>query len=38
MDHWNNVNPDQEPIGLPMDLTLDIEIRKAADDDDDEAA
>ena len=32
MDHWNSVNPDEKPIALPMDLTLDIEIRKAADD------
>jgi hypothetical protein len=37
--HWNAMNPDKEPIQLPMDLTLDIEIRKAADEqDDDEAA
>jgi hypothetical protein len=39
LDHWNNVNPDQEQISLPMDLTLDIEIRKAAEEgDEDEAA
>lgn len=38
-DHWNAVNPNMEPIQLPMDLSLDIEIRKAADEqDDDEAA
>jgi hypothetical protein len=36
LDHWNSVNTDEEPISLPMDLTLDIEIRKAADDDDDD--
>jgi hypothetical protein len=35
LDHWNSVNPGEKPIDLPMDLTLDIEIRKAADEDDD---
>ena len=34
LDHWNGAHPDEEPIVLPMDLTLDIEIRKAAGDDD----
>ncbi|MGX5799659.1 hypothetical protein ACWGS9_00235 [Bradyrhizobium sp. Arg314] len=38
LDHWNNVNPDLEPISLPMDLALDIEIRKASDDEPEEAA
>jgi hypothetical protein len=38
LDHWNSVNPDKEAIVLPMDLTLDIEIRKATDQDDEEAA
>ena len=38
LDHWNSVNPDKEPIALPMDLGLDIEIRKASGDDDDIAA
>ncbi len=33
LDHWNGVNQNEEPINLPMDITLDIEIRKAADDD-----
>jgi hypothetical protein len=33
LDHWNSVNPDKDSIALPMDLTLDIEIRKAADGD-----
>lgn len=32
LDHWNSVHPDQEAIQLPMDLAMDIEIRKAADD------
>jgi hypothetical protein len=31
LEHWNRINSDKEPIVLPMDLTLDIEIRKAAD-------
>ena len=34
VDHWNSVNPTEVPIELPMDFTLDIEIRKAADDND----
>jgi hypothetical protein len=38
LDHWNRVNEDQAPITLPMDLTLDIEIRKAAADGDEEKA
>jgi hypothetical protein len=38
LDHWHSINPHEEPIDLPMDLTLDIEIRKAADDDDDKKA
>jgi hypothetical protein len=38
LDHWNRVNAEKEPINLPMDLTLDIEIRKAAEDDDGEVA
>jgi hypothetical protein len=32
LDHWNCVNPDKELIQLPMDLTLDVEIRKVSDD------
>jgi hypothetical protein len=27
VDHWNRINPDQEPIQIEMDLTLDIDIR-----------
>jgi len=38
LDHWNSSNPEEQPIELPMDLTLDIEIRKAADDGEEEAA
>ncbi|SIQ83576.1 hypothetical protein [Bosea sp. TND4EK4] len=36
--HWNSINPEKEPIDLPMDLTFDIELRLNAPDDDDEAA
>lgn len=32
LDHWNRINPTEKAIELPMDLTMDIEIRKAADD------
>jgi len=38
LDHWNSVNPTEEPIQLPMDLTFDIELRKAADEDEDDEA
>ena len=40
MLHWNAIRPEEEHIDLPMDLTFDIELRRAAkeDDDDDEAA
>lgn len=38
LEHWNRINPEKEPIELPMDLTLDIEIRRAADDDEEGAA
>lgn len=37
-DHWNANHPDDEPIQLPMDLTFDIELRKNAPDDEEEAA
>jgi len=30
MDHWNNINPKEEPINIPMDFTEDIEERKNA--------
>ncbi len=38
LDHWNRINEKEEPISLPMDLTLDVEIRKAAADDDEPEA
>jgi hypothetical protein len=31
-DHWNSANPDQEPIQIPLDFELDIEIEKAKKD------
>lgn len=34
LERWNKINPAEEPIELPMDLTLDIEIAKHADEDD----
>jgi hypothetical protein len=38
LEHWNSINLSEEPIVLPMDLTPDIEWRKNAEDDDDNAA
>lgn len=37
-EHWKNIRPEEDWIELPMDLTLDIEIRRAAIDDEDDAA
>ncbi|MFO1174922.1 MAG: hypothetical protein U1E48_06900 [Paracoccaceae bacterium] len=31
LDHWNSIHPDEEPIGLPKDFEMDVEIRKATD-------
>jgi hypothetical protein len=36
LDHWHSVNPTEEQIELPLDITFDVELRKAADDDDDD--
>ncbi len=33
-DHWNRINPRDEPIQIPMDFTDDIEWRKNTPDDD----
>lgn len=30
MDHWNRINPDQEPITVEKDFTLDVELRRIA--------
>jgi len=38
LERWNKINPAEEPIVLPMDMTLDIEIAKHADDEEDKAA
>ncbi|WP_414451257.1 hypothetical protein AB4851_20575 [Burkholderia sp. 22PA0099] len=38
MDHWNSIHENEEPIVIPMDLTEDIEWRKNAPDEDEEAA
>jgi hypothetical protein len=37
-DHWNSAHPTEEPIQLPMDLSFDIELRKNAPDDEEDAA
>lgn len=31
-DHWNSANPNQEPIQIPLDFELDVEIEKAKKD------
>lgn len=38
MNHWNSVNPEEEPIALPMDLDFDIQLRMHAPEEDGEAA
>ena len=38
MEHWNGIRPENEHIDLPMDLTFDIELRRAARETDDDAA
>lgn len=37
-DHWNSVNPEIEPIHIPLDFTDDIEWRKNAPDDERKSA
>lgn len=37
-DHWNDAHPTEDPIQLPMDLSFDIELRKNAPDEGEEAA
>jgi hypothetical protein len=37
-DNWNSVHPTEEPIQLPMDLTFEIELRKIAPEDGEDAA
>lgn len=36
-DHWNSINPTEEPIVIPLDLTDDVEWRKNAPDEEEEA-
>ena len=36
LDHWHSINPTEEQIALPLDLTFDVELRKAADEDNSE--
>jgi hypothetical protein len=38
VEHWNSINSGRDPITLPMDFTLDINIRKASDQQGDEDA
>jgi hypothetical protein len=38
VDHWNSVNPNEEPIVIPLDLTDDVEWRKNAPDEEEEIA
>lgn len=37
-DHWNSLHPKDDPIKLEMDFELDVQIRKAASGEADEAA
>ena len=37
-DHWNLINPHEEPLHLPMDFTEDVEWRKNAPQEDREAS
>lgn len=38
VDHWNRINPDEEPIQMLMDFTDDVEWRKNAPDEEREAS
>jgi hypothetical protein len=37
-DHWNAMHPNEDPIQMQLDLTLDVEWRKNAPDDEQEAS
>jgi len=37
-DHWNSVNPTEDPLVIPMDFEDDIKWRKNAPDEEDDAA
>lgn len=38
VEHWNRVNPKEEPIQIPLDLTLDVDWRRNAPGEDEQAA
>jgi hypothetical protein len=38
VEHWNRVNLAEEPIQLPLDLTFDVELRKAGEDESEDEA
>jgi hypothetical protein len=38
MEHWNSIRSEGERIELPTDLAFDIELRRAAMNDEDDAA
>jgi hypothetical protein len=37
-DHWNRINPDQEPLQFPLDFTDDVEWRRNAPDENEKAS
>ncbi len=37
-DHWDSINPDEEPIQMSLDLTMDVEWRKNAPPDEQKAS
>lgn len=37
IDHWNAMNPSENPIEVELDLTFDVELRKASEESDDAA-
>lgn len=37
-EHWNNIHPDEEPINLPHDYTMDVLIKKNSEGGEDEIA
>jgi hypothetical protein len=37
MEHWNRINPDEEPLQFPLDFTDDVESRRNAPGEDQKA-
>lgn len=37
VEHWNRINPDKEPIQIPLDFTDDVEWRRNAPEEDEKA-